>query len=106
MFPSSPVGKRRVAGDGNPSFSAAVERGIFCSIDLQYRLYYQYSHIMFRYANSTQEVDRAIDNLVKSGKLFGMPTRRDSMPLVGAPRPYSDYGKQSMKVRARTPLTP
>lgn len=101
MFPSSPLGWRRFAGEENPSFSAAVERGI-----LQYRLYYQYSHIMFTYANSTPEVDRAIDNLVKSGKLFGMPTRRDSMPLVGAPRPYSDYGKQSVKFRAKTSLTP
>ncbi len=45
-------------------------------------------------ANIVKEVDRAVDNLVKSGKLFGMPSRRDSMPLVGAPRPYSDYGKR------------
>ncbi|KAF8859888.1 hypothetical protein BDZ45DRAFT_346942 [Acephala macrosclerotiorum] len=34
-----------------------------------------------------EEVDRAIDNLVKSGKMFNMPAgRRDSMPTVGPPR--------------------
>ncbi|KAF2100404.1 hypothetical protein NA57DRAFT_54494 [Rhizodiscina lignyota] len=37
------------------------------------------------------EVDRAIDNLVKSGKFpFGMPGRRDSMPVMGA-APRSGY---------------
>lgn len=36
------------------------------------------------------EVDRAIDNLVKSGKLWAAP-RRDSMPLMMG-RPYPDYG--------------
>lgn len=36
-----------------------------------------------------EEVDRAIDNLVKSGKIF-MPGRRDSMPLVGAPRAFPE----------------
>lgn len=39
------------------------------------------------------EVERALDNLVKSGKLFGMPSRRDSMPTAGAPRPFSEYGE-------------
>jgi hypothetical protein len=43
------------------------------------------------------EVDRAADNLMKSGKMFGgmvpgMAGRRDSMPIMGAPRPYSEYG--------------
>lgn len=34
-----------------------------------------------------EEVDRAIDNLVKSGKMFNVPgSRRDSMPMVGPPR--------------------
>lgn len=38
------------------------------------------------------EVDRAIDNLVKSGKFpFMTPARRDSMPL-GAGRPFVDFG--------------
>jgi hypothetical protein len=33
------------------------------------------------------EVDRALDNLAKSGKMFNnLSGRRDSMPLVGAPR--------------------
>ncbi|KAI4193380.1 MAG: hypothetical protein LQ348_002880 [Seirophora lacunosa] len=37
-----------------------------------------------------EEIDRALDNLSKSGKLpFG---RRESMPMMGGPRPYSDYG--------------
>ncbi|CAG8043569.1 unnamed protein product [Penicillium salamii] len=35
------------------------------------------------------EVDRAIDNLVKSGKLWNAP-RRDSMPMMMG-RPYPDY---------------
>ncbi|MCJ1257835.1 hypothetical protein MMC24_005661 [Lignoscripta atroalba] len=38
-----------------------------------------------------EEVERALDNLTKSGKLFNVPSRRDSMPMMAAPRPYSDY---------------
>ncbi|OJJ80268.1 uncharacterized protein ASPGLDRAFT_135351 [Aspergillus glaucus CBS 516.65] len=38
---------------------------------------------------SRSEVDRAVDNLVKSGKLWNAP-RRDSMPLMMG-RPYADY---------------
>ncbi|KAG8624683.1 hypothetical protein KVT40_007750 [Elsinoe batatas] len=52
-----------------------------------------------------EEVDRAIDNLVKSGKFYpgmtggppplqGMPGRRDSMPVLGG-RPYSEYDSRS-----------
>jgi hypothetical protein len=37
------------------------------------------------------EVDRAIDNLVKSGKLWNAP-RRDSMPMMMG-RPYPEYGR-------------
>lgn len=49
----------------------------------------------------TTEVDRAIENLSKSGKPLGPgfpPTpmganRRESMPMMGgAPRPYPDFG--------------
>ncbi|KAF4553265.1 Hypothetical protein D9617_7g029920 [Elsinoe fawcettii] len=50
-----------------------------------------------------EEVDRAIDNLVKSGKLYpgmpgaqsfqGMPSRRDSMPVLG--RQYGEYDSRS-----------
>ena len=38
------------------------------------------------------EVDRAVDNLVKSGKMFGgMAGRRDSMPMTGgAARTFPD----------------
>lgn len=39
---------------------------------------------------SAIEVDRAIDNLVKSGKLWTAP-RRDSMPMAMG-RPYPEYG--------------
>ncbi|KAI4256298.1 MAG: hypothetical protein LQ352_002132 [Teloschistes flavicans] len=40
-----------------------------------------------------EEVDRALDNLSKTGKLFtGGPLRRDSMPMMGGPRSYSEYG--------------
>lgn len=35
------------------------------------------------------EVDRAIDNLVKSGKMFNLPGRRESLPLSGPPRDFS-----------------
>lgn len=41
-------------------------------------------------ANGYTEVDRAIDNLVKSGKMFGMSGRRDSMPMSGAARSFPD----------------
>lgn len=36
------------------------------------------------------EVDRAIDNLVKSGKLWSAP-RRDSMPMMMG-RQFPEYG--------------
>jgi hypothetical protein len=42
-------------------------------------------------ANCFEEVDRAIDNLVKSGKLFGNVPRRDSVTLMMG-RPYTDFG--------------
>ncbi|KAI4166305.1 MAG: hypothetical protein LQ342_000195 [Letrouitia transgressa] len=38
-----------------------------------------------------EEVDRAIDNLSKSGKLFSLPARRDSMPLMAGPRAFSEF---------------
>lgn len=41
------------------------------------------------FASQFDEVDRAIDNLVKSGKFFPGP-RRDSMPMMIG-RPYTDY---------------
>ncbi|KAL9600712.1 MAG: hypothetical protein Q9179_003114 [Wetmoreana sp. 5 TL-2023] len=46
-----------------------------------------------------EEVDRALDNLNKTGKLFmgGGPFRRDSMPMMGGSRPYSDYGIESFR---------
>lgn len=43
-------------------------------------------------SNGDVEVDRALDNLTKSGKLFAPPSRRESMPMIGGPRPYSDFG--------------
>ncbi len=52
-------------------------------------------HLELGCANEIEEVDRAVDNLVKSGKLLGITSRRESMPLVGGPRPYSEYGKRS-----------
>ncbi|KAJ5619196.1 hypothetical protein N7510_003180 [Penicillium lagena] len=41
------------------------------------------------FSSQFDEIDRAIDNLVKSGKLWNAP-RRDSMPMMMG-RPYSDY---------------
>ncbi|KAJ5716483.1 hypothetical protein N7493_008394 [Penicillium malachiteum] len=41
------------------------------------------------FSSQFDEVDRAIDNLVKSGKLWNAP-RRDSMPMMLG-RPYPDY---------------
>jgi hypothetical protein len=41
------------------------------------------------FSSQFDEVDRAVDNLVKSGKLWTAP-RRDSMPLMMG-RPYADY---------------
>lgn len=52
-------------------------------------LAWTYSRIVLTWPPYT-EVDRAIDNLVKSGKLWAAP-RRDSMPLMMG-RPYPDYG--------------
>ncbi|KAJ5353875.1 hypothetical protein N7541_006439 [Penicillium brevicompactum] len=44
------------------------------------------------FSSQFDEVDRAIDNLVKSGKLWNAP-RRDSMPMMMG-RPYPDYDPQ------------
>lgn len=49
-----------------------------------------------------QEVDRAIDNLVKSGKLFSAPSRRDSIPMMMGQRPYSEYGELSLHLALST----
>jgi hypothetical protein len=48
------------------------------------------------------EVDRALDNLVKSGKMFGVPGRRDSVP-VGAPA--RDFPQQFGMPRPHEPLS-
>mgnify|MGYP006876453415 CR=1 FL=1 len=48
----------------------------------------------------SSEVDRAIDNLVKSGKLWNAP-RRDSMPMMMG-RPYPDYGMLRARMTPRT----
>jgi hypothetical protein len=37
-------------------------------------------------------VDRAVDNLVKSGKLFASGSRRDALPPTTGGRPYTDHG--------------
>lgn len=44
------------------------------------------------------EVDRAMDNLAKSGKLgFSQgPSRRESMPMMGGPAPFNDFGMSSI----------
>jgi hypothetical protein len=40
------------------------------------------------------EVDRAIENLFKSGKIFNMPSRRDSIPMGAVPgRGFPEFGK-------------
>lgn len=40
------------------------------------------------------EVDRAIENLFKSGKIFNMPPRRDSIPMGAVPgRGFPEFGK-------------
>lgn len=41
---------------------------------------------------SCEEVDRALDNLVKSGKVFPGGPRREPMPMMAMGRPYPDYG--------------
>ncbi|KAL8739657.1 MAG: hypothetical protein Q9190_007562 [Brigantiaea leucoxantha] len=37
------------------------------------------------------QVDRAIDNLNKGGKPFGASSRRDSLPMMGGARGFSDF---------------
>ncbi|KAI9845720.1 MAG: hypothetical protein M1837_004553 [Sclerophora amabilis] len=47
------------------------------------------------FTSQYEDVDRALDNLVKSGKMFGMSGRRDSMPVMGGgPRSFSDYDQR------------
>ncbi|KAM0800469.1 hypothetical protein BDR22DRAFT_806040 [Usnea florida] len=38
-----------------------------------------------------EEVNRALDNLNKSGKLYSPSSRRESMPMMGGPRAFSDF---------------
>jgi hypothetical protein len=59
------------------------------------------SHPRVQKLMCSPEVDRAIDNLVKSGKMFNMPGRRDSMPMGGPPpRDFSQqYGKRHLPSR-------
>ncbi|KAI9659443.1 MAG: hypothetical protein M1821_001701 [Bathelium mastoideum] len=49
------------------------------------------------FGSQFDEVDRAADNLIKSGKMFGMmsgmPGRRDSMPGMGGARPFPEYDR-------------
>lgn len=40
------------------------------------------------FSTQLEEVDRAIDNLVKSGKMFPTPGRRESMPMAGSGRDF------------------
>ncbi|KAI2092613.1 hypothetical protein LOZ36_000492 [Ophidiomyces ophidiicola] len=47
------------------------------------------------FASQFDEVDRAVDNLVKSGKLFNSAPRRDSVPPMTG-RPYADYDPRMM----------
>ncbi|KAI4653348.1 hypothetical protein J4E93_001113 [Alternaria ventricosa] len=63
------------------------------------------SEVANAFASQFEEVDRAIENLSKSGKPLGPgfpPTpmganRRESMPMMGgAPRPYPDFEQQRM----------
>ncbi|PYH93196.1 hypothetical protein BO71DRAFT_6657 [Aspergillus ellipticus CBS 707.79] len=51
------------------------------------------------FSSQFDEVDRAIDNLVKSGKLWAAP-RRDSMPMMMG-RPYPDYDPRSGSMSQR-----
>lgn len=46
------------------------------------------------FSTRTIEVDRALDNLHKSGKFFNnLPSRRESIPMMGVPRPYAEFGR-------------
>ncbi|KAK2782896.1 hypothetical protein FQN52_000536 [Onygenales sp. PD_12] len=47
------------------------------------------------FSSQFDEVDRAIDNLVKSGKLFNGLPRRDSVPLMMG-RPYQEFDPRMM----------
>ncbi|KAJ5177132.1 uncharacterized protein N7482_003009 [Penicillium canariense] len=53
------------------------------------------------FSSQFDEVDRAIDNLVKSGKLWNAP-RRDSMPMMMG-RPYPEYGRWPAAPNRRRP---
>ncbi|RDW66880.1 hypothetical protein BP5796_09629 [Coleophoma crateriformis] len=56
------------------------------------------------FSTQLEEVDRAIDNLVKSGKMFNMPGRRESMPPAPAARDFSQqFGKPDSRPKRSTP---
>jgi hypothetical protein len=55
--------------------------------------------------NNIKEVDRAIDNLVKSGKYYPMAPR-DATPMVmGGGRRYNEHGRQNDSVQRTHTLT-
>ncbi|KAL9108977.1 MAG: hypothetical protein Q9227_006373 [Pyrenula ochraceoflavens] len=48
------------------------------------------------FADQFEEVERAIDNLIKSGKFYNQGNRRESMPMMMGSRGYQDYGNPRM----------
>ncbi|KAL9097557.1 MAG: hypothetical protein Q9165_000453 [Trypethelium subeluteriae] len=69
---------RRAGSDENEGTSSTVQRDDSAAFGSQF-----------------EEVDRAADNLMKSGKMFGAMSgsagRRDSMPLMGGPRSFPEF---------------
>lgn len=53
------------------------------------------------FGTQIEEVDRAIDNLVKSGKMFSGPGRRESMPIGGPVRAFQEQFDPRMPIPPR-----
>ncbi|KAH8816846.1 hypothetical protein F5884DRAFT_236914 [Xylogone sp. PMI_703] len=53
------------------------------------------------FGTQIEEVDRAIDNLVKSGKMFTIPGRRESMPIGGPVRAFQEQFDPRMAMPPR-----
>jgi hypothetical protein len=53
-----------------------------------------------KHTDAVAEIERAVDYLVKSGKLFAPGPRRDALPPLAGGRPYGDHGTVSLETMA------
>ena len=53
---------------------------------------HRFHQCRFDVTETTPEIERARENLAQGGKTYGGPFRRDSMPMMGGARSFSEFG--------------